>query len=1032
MSVKEGPLMLRSITLPLPLALSRACLWLAVCSFVPHIAFAQSAGDDAAVQVLVEKFFDLYQKRDLDGLMGLWSEKSPDFATSRQRFQQTFAASRIQLKNVSIRKADINKDGATVRAIAEVNAEDVKTGKTVNGFGVMNRTFQLVMEGGGWKVWKYSASEEGLAGDLLAAKTEDERKAMLAAQRELVTDELVRALLSEGRRREDRGEYSAALSAYEIAIKLAEQLHYQMSAAIALRSIGNIHYRQGNLAQALENYQGSLRIGRDTGDTRIIASALGSIGVVYKARGNYGQALKLFQESLKIFENRGEKRGIAINLHEIGFVHDLQGNYAQALEYYQASLRISREIDDKEGIAITLNNIGNIQHAQGKYDQALESYNNSLKISEEMGDKEGIAIRLNNIGEVVKDARGDYAQALEYYQKSLSIRQKIQDKRGIASALNNIGTTHRLQENYAQALQDYQSSLKISKEIGDRQRVAITLSNIGSAHFLQGNRQLAREYLANAITAVEELRGEVVGDEQQQQQFFQMMLSPYYQMIKLLLDEKKSLEAFGYAERVKARALLDTLENGRVQVIKAMTDSEKTEEQRLNAQVVLLNTQMYRENLRHEPDKAALSELQNRLSKARASYEAFQINLYAAHPELKVQRGQMNPIDLSETGKLITDAGAAVLEYVVMEDRTYVFILTKKQRPPAGADSAAGVPNVDVCTIDVKQRELAGRVERFRARLTQKDAEFSDFARQLYDLLIGPARSYLKNQTRLIIVPDGILWEVPFQTLKSSANRFLIEDYAVSYAPSLTVLREMMNLKRKHQSDSRALTALVAFGNPDVDPTTGASLRAIYPEVLADAKLLPLPQTEDMLKTLGRLYGRDRSRIYVGAQAREDRAKREASACRILQFATHGILDNTNPMYSRLVMSQSGVDEHEDGMLEAWEIMKLDLKAEMIVLSACETARGRVAGGEGMIGLAWAFFVAGCPTTVVSQWPVEVNSMNELMVAFHKKLKPGLEGRVGNVSKAGALRQAALKLMRNPRYRHPLYWAPFVVIGDGR
>jgi len=281
-------------------------------------------------------------------------------------------------------------------------------------------------------------------------------------------------------------------------------------------------------------------------------------------------------------------------------------------------------------------------------------------------------------------------------------------------------------------------------------------------------------------------------------------------------------------------------------------------------------------------------------------------------------------------------------------------------------------------------------------------------------------------------VPDGILWDVPFQALQSAGKRFLIQDYAISYAPSLTVLREMMNLKRKRESASRALPTLVAFGNPDVDSRTGASLRAIYADVLADARLLPLPQTENMLKALGRIYGPDRTRIYVGAEAREDRAKKAAGACRILQFATHGVLDNTNPMYSRLVMSQSAVDEQEDGMLEAWEIMKLDLNAEMVVLSACETARGRVAGGEGMIGLAWALFVAGCPTTVVSQWPVEVNSMSELMVEFHKRLKPGIEGRGRIVSKAEALRQAALNMMRNPRYRHPFYWAPFVVIGDSR
>jgi CHAT domain-containing protein len=298
--------------------------------------------------------------------------------------------------------------------------------------------------------------------------------------------------------------------------------------------------------------------------------------------------------------------------------------------------------------------------------------------------------------------------------------------------------------------------------------------------------------------------------------------------------------------------------------------------------------------------------------------------------------------------------------------------------------------------------------------------------------LVGPARSDLKNKTNLIVVPDGVLWQVPFQALQPSLNRFLIQDYTISYAPSLTVLRETMNVEQRRKPAARELSTLLAFGNPDVAPTTAANLHAVYQGVLADEKLTPLPQTENLVKTLSRLYGPGRSKVYIRAEAREDRAKKEAGACRILQFATHGILDNTNPMYSQLVMSQSGVDEHEDGMLEAWEIMKLDLKAEIVVLSACDTAQGRVAGGEGMIGLAWAFFVAGCPTTVVSQWSVEVNSATELMVEFHKGLKPGIEGRSSNVSKAGALRAAVLKLMKNPHYRHPFYWAPFVVIGDGR
>jgi CHAT domain-containing protein len=179
--------------------------------------------------------------------------------------------------------------------------------------------------------------------------------------------------------------------------------------------------------------------------------------------------------------------------------------------------------------------------------------------------------------------------------------------------------------------------------------------------------------------------------------------------------------------------------------------------------------------------------------------------------------------------------------------------------------------------------------------------------------------------------------------------------------------------------------------------------------------------------------------------------KAEAARYRVLHFATHGMLNDASPMYSHLLLAQtpsppnnglaethrpySPLTTHhspDDGLLEAWELMKLDLNADLVVLSACETARGRLGAGEGIIGLTWALFVAGCPTTVVSQWKVADDSTRQLMVEFHKKLKLAVSSQQLAVSKAEALRQAALTLRRSGQYRHPFYWAGFVVVGDGR
>jgi CHAT domain-containing protein len=151
----------------------------------------------------------------------------------------------------------------------------------------------------------------------------------------------------------------------------------------------------------------------------------------------------------------------------------------------------------------------------------------------------------------------------------------------------------------------------------------------------------------------------------------------------------------------------------------------------------------------------------------------------------------------------------------------------------------------------------------------------------------------------------------------------------------------------------------------------------------------------------------------------------------VLHLATHGILNDASPMYSQVVLAQSAEGASEDGLLEAWEIMNLDLKADLVVLSACETGRGRVGAGEGMIGLTWALFVAGTPAAVVSQWKVESGSTTELMLEFHRNLRRSIKQARPHVSTAKALQESSLKLLRGSQYRHPFYWAGFVVVGDG-
>ena len=370
---------------------------------------------------------------------------------------------------------------------------------------------------------------------------------------------------------------------------------------------------------------------------------------------------------------------------------------------------------------------------------------------------------------------------------------------------------------------------------------------------------------------------------------------------------------------------------------------------------------------------------------------------------MKAQRGEVSWRSPAEAPTLVADAASAVLEYVVTEEKTYLFVLTK------------GSPSPQVYTLEISRKDLGQRVSAFRNLLGRRSLDVRRPAAQLYELLVGPARNQIADKTKLVIVSDDVLWEVPFQALEGAGGRYLVQDHAVSYAPSLAALREMGS--RRKELPRRY--ALLALGNPALDAPAIERLHTVY----RGEALGPLPDAEREVRSLAQLYGKERSRVYVGAEAREGRLKEEGGSFRVLHLATHGILNDASPMYSQLVLSAEGGSGEEDGLLEAREVVDLDLEADLAVLSACETGRGRVGAGEGMIGLSWAFFVAGCPTTVVSQWKVESASTTELMLAFHRNLMKGK-------SKAQALRSAALKLLGDRRYRHPFYWAGFVVIGD--
>jgi CHAT domain-containing protein len=598
--------------------------------------------------------------------------------------------------------------------------------------------------------------------------------------------------------------------------------------------------------------------------------------------------------------------------------------------------------------------------------------------------------------------------------------EAMEEKPNMALVLSSMASAYELQGNHQKAMEFAERASEISRQIGKMFTYQEALTTAGSAALALKQPARARKAFEEAISTIESLREQVAGGEQERGRFFENRVSPYQEMVKLLLSENNPSEALRFAERAKGRVLLDVLRSGRVDISKTMTPGEREREQLLRAALYSLNSQVAREGQRTVPDKALLDSLRARLRQARLDLEGFENSLYSAHPELKVQRGEAAAIRIEEAGAAIPDASTALLEYVVNADRTFLFVLTR---------SKDGGPKINLQSyaINVGEKEIARRAESFRQQIAGRDFAFGKDAKELFDLLIGPAAKQLEGAKSLIIVPDRALWNLPFQALRTARDSYVLEDYAVSYAPSVSVLTEMMKTRKLPRNSPNSSTTLLALGNPSV----GEKILQRAKTGLMDESLEPLPEAERQVTELSRIYGVGQSKVYTGSGATEDRLKAEAGVYRVLQLAAHGILNDSNPMYSHIVLSQAN-ERNEDGLLEAWEMMNLNLKADMVVLSACETARGRIGAGEGVIGMSWALFIAGSPTTVVSQWKVDSASTTELMLEFHRLIKAGMQNPKALMTKSEALRQSALKLMKTADYRHPFYWAGFVVIGDAR
>jgi CHAT domain-containing protein/Tfp pilus assembly protein PilF len=851
-----------------------------------------------------------------------------------------------------------------------------------------------------------------------AARLEsDSAPAALLKQLPVPEPELLSFCIARAKKKYDRFDFAGAVKGYRAAASLASAYADRNGVAKGLSGLGFAEWRSANLQPAVEVFQEGLEAGADDRQT---------LGDLYRGLGNAEDNLGRYPESL---EHYGKARQIYL---EVPNPHDALATFVNMSNIrgrqgdWQAKasmLRQALEESEKQGFqdiqAAALNNLGVLYFDQGDYERALEYDKRSTALVESRPhpDPGLLALPYGNLG-VVSARLGHDSQALAYYEKAYEYAVRGNNPAVLNRVHLNRGFFYRVRGQPEKAAADLEPAIEFFEKSGQRLEAGVAMGDLavallakgdlraaaewaergvarcrdlqsagaappleaaGKVYLALGEREKARAAFQEAIDILETAQRRLAGGTDERSGFLHERIAPYHGMVHLAVADGKPLEALQYAERAKARLLLDVLQSGQARMDGSMSADEKQRERELTDALLKLD----RDIAGHKGDPQRLNAWQQ----ASAALESFRAGLYQRHPELRFHRGEFQPIGLDTLSELLPDRDTAVLEYTVTDYGIYLFAIAR---------DANGKPQITVHTIP--SGDIASAVRTFRRQIASRDLAYRATAGALYRKLVGAAATTLRGKRRWIVVPDAVLWDAPFQALISPTGRHAIEEAAIFYAPSLAVLREVA---RRRPTAGDAAHTLLAVGGPLAGPARE-------------------------LRELGDLYGTG-SEVLLEGQATKERWKQEAGRYRILHVAAHGVLNANNALYSYLTLS-SGTANVEEGYLTAREITELKLRADLTILSACETALGAFRFGEGVIGMNWAFLVAGSPATVVSQWKVDSAGSSALMLAFHRRIRAQGETISG---RARALQAATLELIRSAQYRHPFYWAGFVMVGNG-
>ncbi len=813
-----------------------------------------------------------------------------------------------------------------------------------------------------------------------------------------------------------RGNLTQALDQFKQSLPYLRGINRERNIAITLGNIGGIYNDLSLYDKALDYYNRSLEIHKEIGSVYQLASSYQSLAGIQRKLGNYDQALISFKQALEYSRKTGAPRQTAGILNGIGLLYKELGEYDKAQDYYQQSLAIHEETSAPSDIAVTTNNIGQLYWAQEKTEEAGTYFKKSFELRKKVGNPYDISVALNTMVKLYIE-RENYDIAKEYATQLKTIGDSTDSYDMLETANSYFGQIARQKEQHHVALKHFKKAHAYSKYLPESKQLT-PLKNLAK-QYQKLNSDSALTYGQKAIDIIEQHRSNAGAVSELKSGYFGQHAGFYNQMASWVLQFSSDVSrAYQLVEQSKARSLSDELAKAANNIDQQLPEEVRIKRRKKKNQINSLYSQ-----LENGADKEQRKKLKEKIRMAELDLEAYENTIQNQYPELK---SLTSPDAISlERAQEITDGQTAVLEYALAENNLLMFFISQD--------------NVHVEQYSLPESQsLAKKLTTWVADF--KDAILSNASRtelrsqsgKLYNALIKPFEEELNQFKNLVIVPDGALAYLPFEAI-SQGDQYLIENFRIKYEPSLTSLTLLKDPEPVNRKD------LLAVAGSQVSEQNERSYRS--------ARLSALPSTVIEVDSIASHF--KQVSMLKNEQVSEQEFKNllRENRYQYIHMATHGVIDEQQPSRSGLALSAGGeikASSTEDGMLRSSEIFGLNIDSDMVVLSACNTGLGKVVGGEGMLGMQRSFFYAGTSTVVVSLWNVYDRSTASFMNEFYKALLHtqsqegwtdtmlhwiGWDESIPFGQKAIAMRQAKLEMIKHPLFNHPVYWAPFIVVG---